>query len=127
MQWSSEVVLSSVSLCGFREYSLNPRIFHQAEDRTPRPQHNVSDIQCRLLVFDICEIIAQSEQGRKALIDRKVLQMLSRLAVDNSAQNVIGACKILKTLALSGTFRSALLSAGIKEDMERITRYVFPS
>ena len=61
--------------------------------------------------------------GREALIHAKVLPELSSLTNSDVAIEVISACKILKALAHSGTFRDTIISAGLKREMERITRY----
>ena len=90
------------------------------------PQHSISDDQCRLYVFEICQLIAQkSDPGRKALIDGKALPVLLRLVADTIANNVIRACDLLKVLAQTGTYRSELRSAGVKDAMDRITRCVY--
>ena len=90
------------------------------------PQHSNLDMRCRSFTFDICQTIAQnSDAGRRALIDNNVLPLLVRLSADGLAINVIGACKLLHALAHSGTFRTDILSAGVKPAMERITRYVY--
>jgi hypothetical protein len=83
-------------------------------------------MKCRGYVFEICEIIAQkSDPGRQALIDAKVLPELSSLATSQKVAEVISACKILKALAHTGTFRNDLISAGSKDVMKGITRYKF--
>ena len=74
-------------------------------------------------MFDICSLTAQtSDAGREALMDANVLPELSNLANSAIAVEVISACKILKALAHSGTFREAIISAGLKREMEHITR-----
>jgi hypothetical protein len=55
-------------------------------------------------------------------MDANVLPELSNLANSHIAVEVISACKILKALAHSGTFREAIISAGLKREMEHITR-----
>lgn len=83
-------------------------------------------MKCRGYVFEICEIIAQkSDPGRQALIEAKVLPELSSLATSQKAIEVISACKILKALAHTGTFRKDIISAGLKDVMKGITRYNF--
>lgn len=79
-------------------------------------------------MFEICQLIAQkSDDGRQALVDANVLPELTILASSQTAIEVISACKILKALAHSGTFRNAIISAGLKKAMENITRYNFQS
>ena len=79
-------------------------------------------------MFDICQLIAQkSDDGRRALVDADVLLELSYLASSQKAIEVVGACKILKALAHTGTFGNAIISAGLKKTMENITRYNFGS
>jgi hypothetical protein len=88
------------------------------------PQHSITDIKCRQSVFRICQVIAQnSDPGRKALIDDGILPVLLRLATNHIASNVINACKILKALAHTGTYRQELITAGVKDAMQQITRY----
>jgi hypothetical protein len=83
------------------------------------------DFQCKHLVFEICHLIAQrSDPGRRALIKEEVLPVLIQLAADKTASNVLGACNLLKALAHTGTYRSELMQAGVKEAMGRITRRV---
>ena len=55
-------------------------------------------------------------------MDAKVLPELSYLANSHIAVEVISACKFLKALAHSGIFREAIISGGLKREMERITR-----
>jgi len=70
-------------------------------------------------------LIAQnSDLGRETLIDEAILPVLVRLAADKLAENVVRACDLLKALAHTGTYRSELISAGVKDAVERITRYV---
>jgi hypothetical protein len=89
------------------------------------PQHSNVDIQCRPYVFQICQSVAQdSDTGCRALIENNVLPVLVQLAADKLASNVISTCELLNALAYTGTFRSELISAGVKTAMERITRYV---
>ena len=83
-------------------------------------------MKCRGYVFEICEIIAQkSDSGRQALIDAEVLPELSSLAISQKVTEVLGACKILKALAHTGTFTNDIISAGLKDVMKGITRYKF--
>ena len=77
-------------------------------------------------MFEICQLIAQkSDDGRKELLDADILPELSYLASSQKAIEVLSACKILKALAHSGTFRNAIITAGLKKSMENITRYNF--
>ena len=78
-------------------------------------------------MFEICQLIAQkSDDGRQALVDADILpQLSSHLASNQKANEVVSACKILKALAHTGTFRNAIVSAGLKKVMENITRYNF--
>jgi len=72
----------------------------------------------------ICQLIAQqSDAGRQALIDAKVLVELSRLIRSPIALEVISACKILKSLAHTGTFRQNIISAELETSIKHITRY----
>ena len=90
------------------------------------PQHSITDLNCKLFTFKICEEIAQkSDSGRKALIDNEILPVLLRLATSDTGLYVINACKIVNALAYSGTYRQILVDEGAKKAMERITRYVF--
>jgi hypothetical protein len=93
--------------------------------RTPSPQHSVVDAECRRYVYEICQLIAQrSDLGRQALIKQNILPVLIQLAAVQMADDVVNSCKILKSLAHSGTYRSELLGAGVKASMDRITRCV---
>ena len=75
-------------------------------------------------MFDICQLIAQkSDDGRQALVDEDILPELLYLANSRKAVEVVSACKILKALAHTGTFRNAIITAGLKKSMESITRY----
>ena len=90
------------------------------------PRHSVTAMECRNLVFDICQELAQqSDDGRKALVDGGVLLELSDLATSQIAIEVISACKIIKALAHTGTFANVIISAGLKDVMDSITRYKF--
>jgi hypothetical protein len=90
------------------------------------PQHSITNIKCRQSVFQTCQLIAQnSDPGRKALIDDGILPVLLRLASNHIAGNVLNACKILNALAHSGTYRQELITAGVKDAMQQITRYAF--
>ena len=92
------------------------------------PLQSITDEKCRNYLFDICQLIAQkSDEGRKALVDADILSELLYLANSQKAIEVISACKILKALAHSGTFRNNIISAGLKKAMENITRYNFGS
>ena len=83
-------------------------------------------MNCRKNVFEICEIIAQkSDPGREALINANILPGLSHLATSQKFIEVISACRILKALAHTGTFRSNIISAGLKDVMKGITKYNF--
>lgn len=78
------------------------------------------------MVFDICRLIAEkSDAGRQALIYAEVLPELSRLATSKVAFEVCSACKILKALACTGNFSEAIISAGLMDTMERISKYSF--
>ena len=100
-------------------------ISYNAND--PRsPRHSITDEECRICVFDICQLIAQkSDDGRRALVDADILPELSLLASSQKVIEVVSACKILRALAHTGTFRNAIISAGLKKTMENITRYSF--
>lgn len=88
------------------------------------PRHSITNMECREDVFYICQIIAQnSDAGREVLIDANVLQQLSHLATSQMVIEVVSACKILKALAHTGTFRNAIVTTGLKDAMDRITRY----
>ena len=77
-------------------------------------------------MFNICELIAQkSDEGRQALVDADILPELSHLSSSQKAIEVVSACKILKALAYSGTFRNTIITAGLEKAMEDITRYDF--
>ena len=90
------------------------------------PQHSITDEECRKSVFNICELIAQkSDEGRQALVDADILPELSHLSSSQKAIEVVSACKILKALAYSGTFRNTIITAGLEKAMEDITRYDF--
>lgn len=90
------------------------------------PQYSITDLNCKLFTFKICEEIAQkSDSGRKALIDDGILPVLLRLATSCTGSYVISACKIINALAYSGTYREVLVDAGAKKVVERITRRVF--
>lgn len=92
----------------------------------PSPRHSITNMEFRKYVFSICQLLAQtSDAGRQALIDAEVLPALSFLATSHIAMEVVSACKILKALAHSGTFRNAIISANLKAAMEGITRYNF--
>ena len=52
-----------------------------------------------------------------------VLAELSYLVSSQKAIEVIRSCRILKALAHTGTFRNAIITAGLKKAMENITRY----
>jgi hypothetical protein len=89
------------------------------------PQHTNQNSDCRQLTFRISQRIAQhSDPGRKALIDSGVLPVLVRLVNDRITTNVTNGCKILDALAQTGTYREELLAAGVKNALERITRYL---
>ena len=108
------------------EVSLIARRHTYNTDGPCSPRQSITDVECRKYVFEICQLIAQkSDDGRQALVDAKVLQELSYLANSQTALEVISACKILKALAHTGTFRDAIISAGLKKAMENITRYNF--
>jgi hypothetical protein len=69
-------------------------------------------------------MIAQlSDPGRKALIDNEILPVLLRLANDHTPSNVLNACKILRALAHTGTYRPELITERVKPAMQQITRY----
>lgn len=87
------------------------------------PQHSVTNIKCRHFIFQICHVIAQnSDPGREALINDGVLPVLMRLANDHIGANVIHSCIILNGLAHTGTYRNQLVTAGVKDAMQQITR-----
>jgi hypothetical protein len=76
-------------------------------------------------VFTICQVVAQkSDPGRRALIDGNILPMLLQLAADTNGTNVTNACHVLNALAHTGSYRSELISVGVREAMTRITRSV---
>ncbi|KAG6832805.1 hypothetical protein H0H92_009424 [Tricholoma furcatifolium] len=86
------------------------------------PRHSITDMECRHCVFNICEMIAQqSDAGRKALIEEKILLVLSHLATSRVTVEVVSACKILRALAHSGTFESEIISSGMRKTLKRIT------
>lgn len=90
------------------------------------PRHSVTDNECKKLVFEVCQELAQkSDDGRKALVDAEVLPVLLSLSSSPILFEVIGACKILKALAHTGTFTTDIVSARLKDAMESITRYSF--
>ena len=77
-------------------------------------------------MFDICQIIAQeSDDGRRSLVDADILPELSHLASSEKFIEVVSACRILRALAYSGTFRNIIITAGLEKFMEDITRYNF--
>jgi hypothetical protein len=59
------------------------------------------------------------------LIDGGILPVLLRLATNHIASNVINACQILNALGHSGTYRQELITGGVKDVMQHITRYKF--
>jgi len=88
------------------------------------PWHSITDKDCKSLVFDICQEIAQqSDDGRKALLDAGVLSELISLTRSSGSAEVISACKVLKALAHTGTFTNETVFAGVKDAMESITSY----
>lgn len=88
------------------------------------PRYSVTESECKKYIFHICQLIAQhSDAGRQALINAQILPELSCLASSQIAIEVISACKVLKALAHTGTFRQDIISAGLKTSMEHITRY----
>ena len=93
------------------------------------PRRSITDEDCRKFVLEICQLIAQkSDDGRRALMDAKILPELSYLIGSQKAIEVVSACKILKALAHSGTFKNAIILAGLKKGMKKIakiTRYNF--
>ena len=89
-------------------------------------RHSITDEKCKKYVFNICQLIAQnSDDGRQALDNADILAELHYLVSSQKAIEVISACKILKALAHTGTFRKAIITAGFKEAMGDITRYNF--
>ena len=101
-------------------------ISHNTDDPCTSPRQSITDEKCRIYLFHICQFIAQkSDEGRKALVDADILSELLYLANSQKAIEVISACKILKALAHSGTFRNNIIKAGLKKAMKNITRYNF--
>jgi hypothetical protein len=95
----------------------------QPNSLTTRPQHTILDLQCREFTFEICQLIAQnSDPGRRALIDGNIVPVLVQLSTNTLASNVVNSCNVLNALAHTGTYRSELV--GVKDAMERITKYV---
>ena len=90
------------------------------------PRHSFSNDKCRKCVFDICQLIAQeSDDGRQALVDADILPELSHLASSEKFSEFVTACKILKALAHTGTFRNTIITAGFGKIMRDIRRYYF--
>jgi hypothetical protein len=88
-----------------------------------RPQHTILDLRCRESTFEICQLIAQnSDPGRRVLMDGNIVPILVQLSADTSASNVVNSCNVLNALAHTGTYRSELV--GVRDAMERITKYV---
>lgn len=58
-------------------------------------------------------------------MDEGALPVLLRLSASHVASNVINACKIVDALAFTGTYRKEIISSGLKNAMEHITRYVY--
>ena len=85
---------------------------------------NITDEERGNYVFDICQLIAQNlDDGRQALVDADILLKLSHLVSSRKAIEVVSACKFLKALAYTGTFRNAIILAGLKKAIENVTRY----
>ena len=104
----------------------SPRLPINNTDDSCSPRHSITDEECRKCVFEICQLIAQkSDEGRQALVNAGILPELSHLASCHKVLEVVNACKILKALAHTGTFRNTIISAGLKKAMENITRYNF--
>jgi hypothetical protein len=80
-------------------------------------------MHCRHSAFEICKLIAQTDQGRRSLLEHGILPVLVQLSADGSGINVIGACEVLSALAQSEAFKAEMIAAGVRTAMERITRY----
>ena len=72
-------------------------------------------------------IAENSDVGRKTLIDAGVLTVLLHLTTSSTVNLVVGGCDIVKCLMHSGVYRQKIITAGLREAMERITRCVLVS